>query len=63
MTNHTRTPQKESITGPLTGDPEVDAIFAEIDVLLEEWDQLIDEQLATAQRLRDLAAIEEEWSC
>lgn len=63
MTNPTRTPRTESVTGPLTGDPEVDALFAEIDGLLEEWDQLIDEQLATARRLRDLAAIEEEWSC
>jgi hypothetical protein len=63
MTNPIRTPQTESITGPLTGDSEVDALFAEIDVLLNEWDQLIDEQLATAQRMRDLAAIEEGWSC
>jgi hypothetical protein len=63
MNNPTRTPQQESITGPLTGDPEVDAIFVQIDVLLEEWDQLIDEQLANAQRLRDLASIEEDWSC
>lgn len=63
MTNPPRTPQKESIFGPPTGDPEVDAIFAEIEVLFEEWDQLIDEQLATAHRLRDMAAIEEEWTC
>jgi hypothetical protein len=63
MTDHTRTPLTGSITGPLTGDAEIDAVFAEIDALLEEWDLLIDEQLATARRMRDLAAVEEEWSC
>lgn len=51
------------LTGAPIGDPEIDAIFAEIDELLKEWDSLIDEQLATAERLRDLAAIEEEFNC
>lgn len=45
------------------GDAEIDALFAEIDAALEEWGQLIDEQLQIAHRLGDLAAIDEEWSC
>lgn len=42
---------------------ETEAIFAEIDKLLGEWGLLIDEQLATAQQMLDVAAIDEEWSC
>ena len=46
-----------------TGDAEIDALFVEIEAALEEWGQLIDEQLRIAHRLGDLAAIDEEWSC
>lgn len=45
-----------------TGDADIEALFAAIDAALEEWDQLLDEQLAIAHRLGDLAAVEEEWS-
>ena len=43
--------------------PEVQAIFDEIDVLMEDWGRSIDRMEATAAQLHDLAAIEEEWSC
>jgi hypothetical protein len=46
-----------------TGDAEIDALFVEIEAALEEWGLLIDEQLQLAHQLRDLAAIDEEWSC
>ena len=43
--------------------PEVQTIFDEIDVLMEDWGRSIDRMEATAERLMDLAAIDEEWSC
>ncbi|WP_216915951.1 MULTISPECIES: hypothetical protein [unclassified Synechococcus] len=46
---------------PLTGDPEIDALLAEIDGCLAEWDLLIDEQLEITRRLGDLAAIDAEF--
>jgi hypothetical protein len=46
-----------------TGDVDIDALFDAIDDALAEWDQLLDEQLAIAHRLGDLAAVDQEWSC
>ena len=45
-----------------TGDPEIDALVAEIEDTLDRWDLLIEEQLEITRRLGDLAAIEGEWS-
>lgn len=47
---------------PLTGDPEINAIVAEIEDTLDRWGLLIEEQLETAHRLADLASIGEEFS-
>ena len=47
---------------PLTGDPEIDAIVAEIEDTLDRWGLLIEEQLEITRRLGDLAAIDEEFS-
>ena len=46
---------------PLTGDPEIDALLAEIDGCLDRWGLLIEEQLEITRRLGDLAAIDEEF--
>jgi hypothetical protein len=42
------------------GDAEIDAMFAEIDALMENWGTLIEEQLTKAQHMRDLVSILEE---
>jgi hypothetical protein len=47
---------------PLTGDPEIDALVAEMEDSLERWGLLIEEQLETAHQLADLAALEEEFT-
>jgi hypothetical protein len=55
MTDPTRT--------PLTGDAAVDALIVEAEAILEQWGQLLEEQLAAAENLLNAIAIEEEWSC
>ena len=42
------------------GDAEIDAMFAEIDALMENWGSLIEEQLTRARHMRDLVSILEE---
>ena len=42
------------------GDAEIDAMFAEIDALMENWGSLIEEQLTHARHMRDLVSILEE---
>ncbi len=44
-----------------TGDPEVDALLAEIDGCLAEWGRLIEAQQQIAHKMLDLAAIDEEF--
>jgi hypothetical protein len=53
MTDNTRT--------PLTGDPEIDALVAEIEGCLDRWGLLIEEQQQIAHMMLDLAAIDEEF--